>query len=58
MGKRKGRQADTAFSTMSRDEFLEIYARRTTLDEAMRLRVEREAKHRKIRNVQKRRSGG
>ena len=56
MGKRKGHQGDTAFSTMSRDEFRIVYVRRMLLDDATRLRVEREAKHRKMRNVQKRRS--
>lgn len=54
MGKRKGRQGDTAFSAMTREEFLLIYERRAQFDDAIRLRIEREAKHRKIRNVQKR----
>jgi hypothetical protein len=56
MGKRKGRQSDSVYSVMTREAFLEIYRRRNTLDSDTRLRVEKEAKHRRIRNVQKERS--
>lgn len=56
MGKRKGRQRDTEFSLFSDDEFLaKFYNRRHEFEAALRLRVECEAKARKIRNVQKRR---
>jgi hypothetical protein len=58
MGKRKGRQRDTAFTTLNDSEFRALfYDRRHALDSATRLRVEREAKARGIRNVRKR-SGG
>ena len=51
----KGRQRDTEFSVFSDAVFVELfYARRAELDDSTRLRVEREAKARGIRNVQKR----
>lgn len=55
MGKRKGRQRDTAFTPFKDDEFVEsFYNRRHALEPAFRGRVEREAKARGLRNVQKR----
>jgi len=55
MGKRKERQRDTAFTLPSNVEFIQqFYDRRYLLDDATRLRVEREAKARRIRNAQKR----
>lgn len=55
MGKRKGRQRDTAFTLFSDTDFkADFYDRRHTFDVALRERVEREAKARGIRNVQKR----
>ena len=55
MGKRKGRQRDTAFTTLSDEQFrAEFYERRATFADGVRIRVEREAKARGIRNVQKR----
>jgi hypothetical protein len=55
MGKRKGRQRDTAFTLFGDDEFVEkFYNRRHTFDAAFRLRVECEAKARRLRNIQKR----
>jgi len=55
MGKRKGRQRDTAFTLFGDDDFRrDFYDRRHTFDAAFRLRVEAEAKVRGIRNVQKR----
>jgi len=57
MGKRKGRQRDTAFSLFGDDEFRQdFYDRRQTFEPALRLRVEAEAKARGIRNVRKRRN--
>lgn len=56
MGKRKGNQLDTAFTLYDDPEFVaKFYARRQGFDPTFRLRVEREAKARGIRNVQKRR---
>lgn len=56
MGKRKGNQRDTAFSLFEDAEFVErFYARRQTFNRTFRRRVEREAKARGIRNVQRRR---
>jgi len=55
MGKRKGNQRDTAFSLFDDAEFVErFYSRRHTFDRTFRRRVEREAKARGIRNVQRR----
>ncbi len=55
MGKRKGRQRDTAFTIFSDAQFVEkFYGRRATLTAVVRVRVEREAKARGIRNVQRR----
>lgn len=55
MGKRKGRQRDTAFTVFTDAEFkARFYDRREMLDAATRLRVEREAKARGLRNLQKR----
>lgn len=55
MGKRKGRQGETAFTVFTTLEFkARFYDRRDQLDDAMRLKVEKEAKARGIRNVQKR----
>lgn len=55
MGKASGRQRDTAFSTFNDPEFRELfYDRRHKLAAATRLRVEKEAKARGIRNVQRR----
>lgn len=55
VGKRKGRQRDTAFTIFGNAEFRsKFYDRRTTFDAAFRIRVECEAKTRGIRNVQKR----
>ena len=55
MGKRKGRQRDTEFSLIGNAGFLEdFYDRRALLDPELRLRVEREAKARGLRNVSKR----
>ncbi len=56
MGKRKGRQRDTAFTVFTDADFrTRFYDRRDQLDAATRLKVEREAKARGIRNAQKRR---
>ncbi len=55
MGKRKGRQRDTAFTLFGDDEFRALfYDRRQSFEPAFRERVEREAKARRIRNVQRR----
>jgi hypothetical protein len=55
MGKRKGRQRDTAFTIFGDAEFREkFYDRRKTLEPPLRERVEREAKARGIRNIRKR----
>lgn len=55
MGKRKGNQRDTAFSLFDDAEFSErFYACRHSFDAVFRRRVEREAKARRIRNVQRR----
>ena len=55
MGKRKGRQRDTAFTLLSDAEFIgQFYDRRHDFPAALRLRVEREAKARRLRNTQKR----
>lgn len=55
MGKRKGRQRDTAFTLLSDAEFIgQFYDRRQGFPPALRLRVEREAKARRLRNTQKR----
>lgn len=55
MGKRKGRQRDTAFTIFSDAEFrARFYDVRHTFDAALRLRVEAEGKARGMRNVQKR----
>ena len=55
MSKRSGRQRDTAFTTFNDVEFRELfYERRHQLDAATRLRIEKEAKARGIRNVQRR----
>lgn len=55
MGKRKGRQRDSAFTLFGDDEFkVQFYDRRVTFDAAFRERVEREGKARGIRNVRKR----
>lgn len=55
MGKRKGRQRDTAFTLFGDAEFkAKFYGRRATFDVAFRRRVEREAKARRIRNIQRR----
>jgi len=55
MGKRKGNQRDSLFSLFGDAEFkAKFYDRRKGFDAAFRLRVEREAKVRGIRNVQKR----
>jgi hypothetical protein len=55
MGKRKGRQRDTEFTLFSDDEFaVQFYSRRATFSASFRLRVEREAKARGLRNIQKR----
>ena len=55
MGKRKGRQRETAFTVFSTPDFkARFYDRRDQLDDATRLKVEKEAKARGIRNVQKR----
>lgn len=55
MGKRKGRQRDTAFSALTDAQFrVHFYARRETFSAELRIRVEREAKARGLRNVQKR----
>jgi hypothetical protein len=44
VGKRKGRQRDTAFTLFSDDEFMEdFYNRRQTFAAALRLRVEADA---------------
>jgi len=56
VGKRKGRQRDTGFTLFGDAEFKErFYDRRDGFDAAFRRRVEREAKARGIRNVQRRR---
>jgi hypothetical protein len=56
MGKRKGRQRDTAFSLFDDADFMaRFYDRRDKLEPALRLRIEREAKARGIRNARKRR---
>ena len=56
MGKRKGRQRDTAFTIFSDAQFIgKFYNRRITFTAALKVRVEREAKARGIRNVQRRR---
>ena len=55
MGKRKGRQRDTAFTIFSDAQFVQkFYARRHEFTPEMRRRVETEAKARGLRNVQKR----
>lgn len=55
MGRRKGRQRDSAFSALTDAEFrVEFYDRRSALAPPLRVRVEREAKARGWRNVQKR----
>jgi hypothetical protein len=55
MGKRKGRQRDTAFTLFDNANFkARFYDRRDQFEPALRLRVEREAKARGIRNTQKR----
>jgi len=55
MGKRKGNQRDSAFTTLDDDEFrVEFYDRRAQFDRDLRERVEREGKARGFRNVQKR----
>ncbi len=55
MGKRKGRQRDTAFTLLGDGEFrAQFYDRRQDFDPRLRVRVEREAKARGLRNVQKR----
>lgn len=55
MGKRKGRQRDTELTLFSDAEFRAwFYDRRATFEAALRRRVEREAKARGIRNVQRR----
>jgi hypothetical protein len=56
MGKRKGRQRDTAFTAFTTADFrLRFYEQRQTFDTEFRLRIECEAKARGLRNVQKRR---
>ena len=58
MGKRKGRQRDTAFTLYGDTEFMELYySRRHTFDTELRLRVEREGKARGFRNVRRRHKG-
>ena len=58
MGKRKGRQRDTAFTLYGDKEFMELYYnRRHTFDAELRLRVEREGKTRGFRNVRRGRKG-
>ncbi len=55
MGKRKGRQRETAFTIFNDTEFRKrFYDRRHTFDPPLRLRVEREGKARGLRNVGKR----
>jgi len=55
MGKRKGRQRDTAFTLFGDAKFkADFYDRRDAFAAAFRRRVEREAKARRIRNVQRR----
>ena len=55
MGKRKGNQRDTAFALFGDEEFMrDYYGRRTAFEAYFRLRVEREAKARGLRNVRKR----
>jgi len=55
MGKRKGRQRDSAFTLFGDHEFKELfYDRRHEFDAALRIRVECEAKARGLRNIQKR----
>jgi hypothetical protein len=55
MGKRKGRQRDTAFTAFNDAEFiLLLYNRRNSFEPALRLRVEREAKARGMRNIGRR----
>ncbi len=57
MGKRTGRQRDTAFTLFGDEEFERLfYNRRHTFEAPFRRRVEREAKVRGIRNVRKRAS--
>lgn len=56
MGKRKGRQRDTAFTLLGAADFrAQFYDRRHSFDPELRGRVEREAKARGLRNVQRRR---
>lgn len=50
MGKRKGNQGDSGFVRMSPYEFETLYSLRSGLPPELRLRVEREAKHRGMRN--------
>jgi len=56
MGKRKGRQRDTAFTIYDDAEFrARFYDRRNELERQLKERVEREGKARGFRNVQRRR---
>lgn len=53
VGKRKGNHGDSAFIRMSAAEFEALYSIRASLPTDLRMRLEREAKHRGIRNVRK-----
>lgn len=58
MGKRKGRQRDSAFTLFNDEVFRrDYYDRRHEFKPALRLRVEAEGKARRFRNVQKRGPG-